>query len=121
MPRHQELSAEEFAAATTAAPLPFVLDVRDAAEFQAGHVPGSRWIHVHEIAQRRSELPTNKIARILVVGDGGKRTQAAAAWLVLMGHADVGVLSGGFAAWTGPVEKGPPAPPKPRGPELRVL
>lgn len=121
MPRHHELTAEEFAAAIAAAPRPFLLDVRDAEEFQAGHVPGSASIHVHEIAQRRSELPTSKIARILVVGDGGKRTAAAAAWLVLMGYADVGVLSGGFAAWKGPVEKGPPEPPKPKGPELRVI
>jgi rhodanese-related sulfurtransferase len=121
MPRHHELTGDEFAAAMSAAPRPFVLDVRSAEEFQAAHVPGSASIHVHEIAQRRSELPTNKIARILVVGDGGKRTTAAAAWLVLMGYADVGVLAGGFAAWTGPVEKGPPPPPKPRGPQLRVI
>lgn len=121
MPRHHELTAEEFAAALTAAPRPFLLDVRDAVEFQAGHVAGSSWIHVHDIAQRRAELPTDRIRRILVVGDGGKRTTAAAAWLVLMGYADVGVLSGGFAAWTGPVEKGPPEPPRPKGPQLRVI
>jgi hydroxyacylglutathione hydrolase len=121
MHRYHELTAKDFAAAMAAAPRPFILDVRDGAEFQAGHVPGSASIHVHEIAQRRSELPTNKIARILLVGDGGKRTRAAAAWLVLMGYADVGVLEGGFAAWNGPVEKGPPPPPKPRGPQLRVI
>ena len=121
MPRFEELSVEEFVAAAAATPRPFVVDVRTAAEFEAGHVPGARWIHVHEIAARRSELPVSKIARILVVGDGGKRAQAAAAWFVLMGHGDVAVLAGGFEAWTGPVEKGPPPPPKPRGPELRVL
>ncbi len=121
MARHHELTAEEFAAATSVTPRPFVVDVRSAEEYEAGHLPGSASLHVHEIAQRRSELPINRIARILVVGDGGKRTSAAAAWLVLMGYADVGVLAGGFAAWTGPVEKGPPPPPKPRGPELRVI
>jgi len=75
----------------------------------------------HELAARRAELPTAKIARVLVVGDTPKRTQAAATFLALVGFADVGVLAGGFAAWTGPVETGPPAPPKPRGPELRVI
>lgn len=121
MPRFEELAAEAFAAAVAATPRAFVVDVRAAAEFEAGHVPGSRWIHVHEIAARRGDLPVSKITRILIVGDSEKRLRAAATWLVLMGHADVAVLSGGFAAWTGPVEKGPPAPSKPRGPELRVI
>jgi len=119
--RFLELSPPEFAAALDAKPRPFVLDVRIDEEFRAGHVPGSRWIHVHELAARRDELPTSKIARILVVGDSEKRSRAAAAWLALVGYADVGLLAGGFAAWTGPVETGPPPPPKPRGPELRVI
>jgi rhodanese-related sulfurtransferase len=119
--RFAELDSGEFETAVAAAPRPFVVDIRDAAEFEAGHVPGSMWIHVHEIAAKRGELPVSRIRRVLVVGDGGKRTQAAATWLVLTGYADVAVLSGGFAAWRGPVEKGPPAPPKPQGPQLRVV
>lgn len=121
MQRFAELDPDEFAAATAAAGRPYVLDVRDAEEFQAGHVPGSHWIHVHEIAARRGELPVSKVRRVLLVGDTEKRTRAAATWLVLTGYADVAVLSGGFAAWKGPVEKGPPAPPKPRGPELKIV
>lgn len=119
--RFEKLSPAEFATAVAVSPRPFVLDVRGDAEFRAGHVPGSRWIHVHELAARRGELPTAKIARILVVGDTAKRTQAAATFLALVGFADVAVLAGGFAAWRGAVETGPPTPPKPRGPELRVI
>jgi rhodanese-related sulfurtransferase len=121
MARFDALSPADFATAVAARPAPFVVDVRDAAEYEKGHVPGSRSIPVHEIGHRRAEFPHQKIARILVVGEGAKRTQAAAAWLVLMGFADVGVLDGGFAAWTGPVEKGPPPPPPARGPQLRVI
>jgi rhodanese-related sulfurtransferase len=119
--RFQVLSPAEFETALAAEPRPFVLDVRSAAEFEAGRVPGARNIHVHEIASRRDELPTRKVVRILLVGEPGKRLDAAAAWFALMGYADVAVLDGGFAAWTGPVEKGPPPPPKPRGPELRIV
>jgi len=121
MPRFQELTPAEFADALAVKPPPVVIDVRDDAAFRAGHVPGARWIHVHELASRRGELPTAKIARILIVGDAPKRTQAAATFLALVGFADVGALAGGFAAWTGAVETGPPTPPKPRGPELRVI
>ena len=121
MSRFDVLAPSEFATAVAARPAPFVVDVRDPAEYEAGHVPGSRSIPVHEIGRRRAELPTVRITRILVVGDAEKRTHAAAAWFVLTGYADVGVLLGGFAAWTGDVEKGPPQPPPTRGPQLRVI
>src|SRR6188474_55561 len=120
-PRYQCLSSAEFEEALAATPRPFVLDVRGAQEFEAGHVPGSRNIPVHALASRRAELPTNKIGRILLVGEPGKRTEAAAAWLALVGYGDIGVLEGGFPAWKGSVETGPPPPPKPRGPELRIV
>jgi rhodanese-related sulfurtransferase len=119
--RYYCLTPADFATAVAARPSPFVVDVRDATVFEAGHVPGSRSIPVHEIGHRRAELPISRITRVLVVGDSIKRMQAAAAWFVLMGFGDVGVLDGGFAAWTGPVEKGPAAPPPARGPQLRVI
>ncbi len=121
MSRFEKLTPDEFAAALAAAPRPFLLDVRSEDEFLAGRVPGSRSIRVHELATRRNELPHVKIARILVVGDTEKRAQAAATFLALVGYADVAVLAGGFAAWTGAVESGPPPPEKPRGPQLRVI
>lgn len=121
MERFGVLTPAEFATAVAARPAPFVVDVRDAAAYERGHVPGSRSIPVHEVGHRHAELPHSKITRILVVGDAGKRTHAAAAWFVLMGFADVGVLDGGFGAWQGPVEKGPPQPPPAHGPQLRVI
>jgi rhodanese-related sulfurtransferase len=119
--RFQQLAPDEFATAVAATPKPFVLDVRELAAYEAGHVPGSRWILVHDLPARRSELPPSKVGRLLVVGDAGKRTEAAANFLSLFGYADVAVLDGGFAAWTGEVETGPPPKPKPPGPELRII
>lgn len=115
------LTPAEFETAIAAPGPKFVLDVRGRAEFEAGHVPGSRHIHVHEIVKHRDELPASKVTRILILGDDEKRSRAAANWFALMGYADVAALDGGFAAWTGAVETGPPVPPKPWGPELRVL
>ena len=121
MARFQRLDVTEFTAAREASPAPFVLDVRGAEAFAAGHVPGARTIPVHELAARRSELPHGKTERLLVVGDSDKRTAAAATFLTLFGFADVAVLAGGFAAWTGAVDTGPPRRPRPRGPELRII
>lgn len=121
MPRFEELAPPDFETAITSPGSPFLLDVRDARAYEAGHVPGSRWIPVHDLARRRRELPTSRITRILVVGDTPRRAQAAAAWLALVGFADVAVLAGGFPAWTGAVEKGPPPRPPRSGPELRVI
>jgi rhodanese-related sulfurtransferase len=121
MSRFQTLSPAEFAAALDASPRPFILDVREKDVFETGHVPGSRWVQVHELVARRAELPHSRIARVLVVGEPGKRIEAAANFLALLNYSDVAVLDGGFPAWTGPVETGPPPERRPPGPELRVI
>ena len=96
------------------------MDVRDREKFESGHVAGARHLPVHELATRRRELPVVRAKRIVIVGDAPKRMEAAANFLSLVGYADIGVLEGGFAAWTGPIETGPPAAPT-KGPDLRVV
>lgn len=119
--RFQAIDADGLVAALAGERRPFVLDVRSAAEYEKGHVPGAHNVPVHEMGRRMRELPASKIARVIVVGEPGRRSESAAAWLVLMGWADVTLLDGGFASWRGDVETGPPPPPPPRGPELRIL
>jgi len=119
--RFQILDAAGFDAALAGDRRPFVLDVRSPAEYLAGHVPSSHNVPVHEMGRRPRDLPGSKIARIVVIGEPGRRSEAAANWLALMGYADVAVLDGGFAAWKGEIETGEPPPPPPRGPELRVV
>ena len=119
--RFQTLDVGGLAAALAAEKRPFVLDVRSRGEFEAGHLPGAHNVPVHEMARRMRDLPAVRIARILVVGEPGKRSEAAVTWLVLMGYADVALVEGGIAAYAGALETGAaPAPPA-RGPELRVI
>lgn len=74
-----------------------VVDVREPAEFAAGHVIDSRNIPVAQIASRAGELPANK-AVIVMCASGSRSTRAAAA-LRKAGRADVFCLDGGIAGW----------------------
>ncbi len=105
-PRFQTLDGPGLAAALAGERAPFVLDVRLPEAFAAGHIPGSRNVPVHEMARRPRDLPASKVARVIVIAEPGKRGEAAASFLVLMGWADVALLDGGMYAWKGPVEKG---------------
>ncbi len=97
-----------------------VLDTRSLAEFEAGHIPGSFHCPVHELSKRERLLPP-KGETVIVVGEAGKRGVAGALFLVLAGRASVALLEGGWPAWDGPVEVGPPRPlsesrpPRPAG------
>lgn len=121
--RFHRLDSDGLAEALASPRAPFLLDVRDAAAFEAGHVPGAHNIHVHEIARRPKDLPQVKITRILVFADPGKRGPAAASYLHLMGYIDVALVEGGVSAYRGELEKGPakPAPRRTAGPELRIV
>ena len=101
---------------------PFVLDVRQRAAYLEGHVPGSAHILVYDLGHERQRLPSSMIRRIVLIGEPGKRTNAGATFLTLMGYADVAVLDGGIDGWTGELEVGePPEPVAKGGPELRIL
>jgi rhodanese-related sulfurtransferase len=43
---------------------PLVIDVREAQDYQAGHIPGALHIPADQLRQRRAELPKDR----LVVG-----------------------------------------------------
>ena len=86
-----------------------LLDTRDLAAFEEAHVPGSFHCPVHELSKRARELPPHG-GTVVVVGEAGRRGAAGAVFLVLAGYGSVLLLEGGFAAWGGPVEAGPPRP-----------
>ena len=111
MPLHP-LDGPAFLAALTGSTgprKPFVLDLRTAARFDAGHVPGSVNVPVHDLGHRRRDLPASAVQRILLVGEPGRRTEAGARFLELMGFADLAYLEGGIDAYPGDLETGPPA------------
>src|SRR3989449_4082561 len=90
----------------------YVLDVRTADEYAAGHVAGAVWAPGGQAVQATDEYVAARAASIVLVGDGVARSGMAASWLRRMGLPDVAVLAGGLSAWTdagGAVEPGHPA------------
>ena len=76
----------------------YVLDVRDPAEFRAGHRPGSRNAPGGQLVQATDSWIGVRNARIVLVDDDGVRARMAASWLRQMGHRDVFVVEGGLEA-----------------------
>ena len=76
----------------------YVLDVRDPAEFRAGHRPGSRNAPGGQLVQATDSWIGVRNARIVLVDDTGARARMSGAWLRQMGHRDVFVVEGGLDA-----------------------
>ncbi|MEK7702091.1 MAG: rhodanese-like domain-containing protein [candidate division NC10 bacterium] len=87
----------------------YVLDVRTADEYAAGHVAGAVWAPGGQAVQATDEYVAVRAAAIVLVCDGFVRSVMTAAWLGRMGLPSVGVLAGGLPGWEqagGAVEKG---------------
>ena len=85
-----------------------VVDVREPAEFKAGHIPNARNIPHGQIGDRLKELEKFKSKPILLSCATGQRSASACNVLQKAGFADVYSLSGGMNAWlqaSMPVEK----------------
>jgi hydroxyacylglutathione hydrolase len=77
---------------------PIVIDVRNDAEWSAGHIPNALHIPLGQLAQRIDEVPENK--NIVVQCQGGGRSSIAASLLQKMGRKQVANLTGGYRAWS---------------------
>lgn len=72
----------------------FLLDVRTAGEYAAGHWPGSRHAPGGQLVQATDEYVAVKGARIVLAdGPDAVRATMTASWLVQLGHTDVSVLA----------------------------
>lgn len=94
----------------------YVLDLRTAEEFAAGHIPGARNIPHDQVAQRLAELPKDK--DLVLYCRTGRRTGIAAAVLAANGYTRIEHLEGDFSAWLArglPVEKPAGSRPYSRG------
>lgn len=78
-----------------------IVDVRDAADFAAGHVRGAINIPLKELPQRVGELEKSKSKSIIIVCQTGMQSAKAAARFKQAGFQDVYSLTGGLAAWQG--------------------
>jgi rhodanese-related sulfurtransferase len=101
----RHVSAREMAAleADTTRTL-YRFDVRDEAEYAAGHLPGFRHYAGGQLVQEIDMAAPVRGARILLTDDKGVRADMTASWLAQMGW-EVYVRDGGY---DGPLEKGPP-------------
>ncbi len=85
-----------------------VLDVREAAEYEKGHMLNARNIAFRELEGRAAEIEKHKTKPVIVVCDDDNRSGRAAAALRKQGFEQVFTLSGGIGAWRQaglPVEK----------------
>ena len=72
-----------------------LLDVREGAEWRAGHAPGARHIPLSRFPARIKDLPQRTV---ITVCRSGHRSAGAAALLARQGR-DVVSLTGGMHAW----------------------
>lgn len=106
--RIQEIALDEVESAIRAADV--VLDVREADEFAASHIPGA--IHISrgmlEFKLGNSPELSSRDLKIVVYCKTSGRAALAACALLDMGYLHVKSIAGGFDAWAGagkPVEK----------------
>ena len=76
-----------------------VLDVRDAAEYERGHLLNARNIALRELEARAAEIEKYKAKPVIVVCETGNRSGGAAAVLRKQGFEQVFTLGGGIGAW----------------------
>jgi rhodanese-related sulfurtransferase len=84
-----------------------LIDVREPAEYAAGHAIGARNVPLDSL-EGAGNLPTNKALPLIVVCQTGPRASRAAGLLKKRGYERVSTLAGGLAAWREanlPIEK----------------
>ena len=87
-----------------------VLDVRTAAEFAAGHVPGARNVSHELLASRLDELSTARDKQVVLYCRSGRRTLLAEDVLRKAGFTRLAHLEGDYLAWEAehrPIEQSP--------------
>jgi len=75
----------------------FFLDVREPAEWNQAHIPGSTLIPLGELEKRVNEVPHDKA--VVVVCRSGTRSKAGRDILKTAGFTQVTCLNGGLNAW----------------------
>jgi len=92
---------------TDAAPL--ILDVRSAAEYAEGHIPGAVNLPHDQMKARAEEIGTHRDQEIVLYCRSGRRSAIAAQTLAAEGFTRLRLLEGDMPGWEGaghPVERG---------------
>src|SRR5207244_10614057 len=77
----------------------YLIDVRTAEEYAAGHIPGFRWFPGGQAVQRSDDVAVVKNAPVVFACDGKARATLIASWYRQMGFREVYAVSGGTSAW----------------------
>jgi len=75
----------------------FIVDARDAAQFEKEHIPGAVNIEWRQVLARRSEFPKDK--PILIYCNTGTLSAQAGFALRVAGFDNLRILQGGFREW----------------------
>jgi rhodanese-related sulfurtransferase len=94
----------------------YFIDVRDPAEYLAGHLPGFRSVPGGQLVQETEMTAAVRGARIVLADDDGVRANMTASWLAQMAWEVYALTPPEPAAWT---ETGPWQAPLPPVPETR--
>ena len=90
------VTVAELAAILASAPETTLIDVREPAEYAAGHVPSAELIPMSVVPVRAHEIPKDRT--VYVVCRSGARSGQVVSWLNAQGYDSVNV-EGGTAAW----------------------
>ena len=87
-----------------------VLDVRESAEWNAGHIEGAHLVSYRLLAEQLDQFPLSRDSSIAVICHSGTRSSTASSILKRRGFTGVVNVSGGMQAWEAaklPVVSGP--------------
>jgi rhodanese-related sulfurtransferase len=109
--RYLDIPALESAIARRSRETVYLIDVRPADEYTAGHIPGFRWFPGGQSVQRSDEAVVAKNSPVVFCCDGKARATVIASWYRQMGLEEVYAVDGGTSAWAASgrsLEKGMP-------------
>ena len=78
-----------------------IVDVREASEWEQGHLPGARHVSKSYIEQQIEAAAPDRETPVILYCAGGVRSLFAAQTLSQMGYTNVASMSGGFQGWKG--------------------
>ncbi len=78
---------------------PRVLDVRTAAEFETAHISGAYNVPLNTLTEHRREIVGHLDEKVVLVCQGGPRSQQAEQALAGAGLPNLRILHGGMQAW----------------------
>jgi rhodanese-related sulfurtransferase len=109
-----EISVQDMAALLKGEPRPLLIDVRDRADYEQGHIPGAISVPAADFKERLAGLKLPKTDPVVLYGADDARARDATKHLYESGYQGALTLKGGIAAWitAGQAVAKPPATAK---------